>query len=453
MKGAQALRATVNRLRVGFAVLVGVLLLCLVLAVDGLRQPDGARGAWALAALSCALALGLAFVLRQLVGRLTASHPGLDDASMDRARMQRRLVESRRRLQLLLDHMPDGVIAFDGEGRVQWINPAARLILHCSAEGTVGRPVRELIPALDLEALDAAPMPPEGQAPAAQARSTLHGLRPDGTTVPLEAAVVRLPAEGARVGMCVVRDLSASQRVERMKHEFVSMVSHELRTPLTSLRGSLALLADGSIEGLPADAQRLLKLAADNSERLVHLVNDILDFEKLRAGGMRVELDHVELGDLAQRAVEAIEGMARQAAVTVRVERAAGALPVQADPARLMQVLGNLLSNAIKYSPPQGTVTLTLQRRGERVRLAVRDQGPGVPPDFAERLFEPFEQARDPRHRKQGGTGLGLAISRALMETMEGAIGLEPPRPGAGAVFWIELPLDEGRPSTFGALD
>jgi signal transduction histidine kinase len=168
---------------------------------------------------------------------------------------------------------------------------------------------------------------------------------------------------------------------------------------------------------------------------------------------MRVELDHVELGDLAQRAVEAIEGMARQAAVTVRVERAAGALPVQADPARLMQVLGNLLSNAIKYSPPQGTVTLTLQRRGERVRLAVRDQGPGVPPDFAERLFEPFEQARDPRHRKQGGTGLGLAISRALMETMEGAIGLEPPRPGAGAVFWIELPLDEGRPSTFGALD
>ncbi|HET9822311.1 MAG TPA: ATP-binding protein [Burkholderiaceae bacterium] len=450
MSSAGRLRATVTRLRAGFAALAVVLLALLALSLDGLSRSATARGAWAIAALACALAL--AFALWRLVRRLTASHPGLDDSSMERQRMQRRLVESRRRLQLLLDHMPDGVVAFDGEGRVQWINPAARLIFQCSAEGTVGRPVRELIPALDVEALEAQEPPPEGQA-AAVPRVALHGLRPDGTTVPLEAAIVRLAAEGPRVGMCVVRDTSASQRVEHMKHEFVSMVSHELRTPLTSLRGSLALLADGSIEGLPADAQRLLRLAADNSERLVHLVNDILDFEKLRAGAMRVELDLADLQALAARAAEAIEGMAHQAGVVLRIQSGPRALPVQADPARLMQVLGNLLSNAIKYSPRGGTVTLALQRHGERARLEVRDQGPGVPPEFAARLFEPFAQAGDPRHRKQGGTGLGLAISRALMEMMDGAIGLAPPQAGQGAVFWIELPLGDARPSTFGSLE
>jgi signal transduction histidine kinase len=137
----------------------------------------------------------------------------------------------------------------------------------------------------------------------------------------------------------------------------------------------------------------------------------------------------------------------------LRLLRAEADLPVRADPVRLTQVLGNLLSNAIKYSPPHGTVLVALTRRSEWARLTVLDQGPGVPVEFVPRLFEPFEQARDPRQRKQGGTGLGLAISRALMETMQGGIGLEPPRAGEGARFWVELPLAVERPSTFGALD
>ena len=231
------------------------------------------------------------------------------------------------------------------------------------------------------------------------------------------------------------------------------MVSHELRTPLTSLRGSLALLADGSIDGLPPDAQRLLRMASSNAERLVHLVNDILDFEKLRAGGLRMQPEDCELGALVAQAVESIDGMARQADVALRVLRTEADCPVRADPVRLTQVLGNLLSNAIKYSPPHGTVLVTVGRRSEWARVTVLDQGPGVPADFVARLFEPFEQANDPRHRKQGGTGLGLAISRALMEQMQGGIGIEPARAGEGARFWIELPLAIGRPSTFGALD
>ena len=360
--------------------------------------------------------------------------------------------DARRRLQLLLDHMPDGVIAFDAAGNVEWINPAARLMFQCSVADTVGRPLRELIPALELDDRDPPPTAPDGMVAAPVPRLTMSGRRRDGADFPLEVELVRLRADGQRVGMCVCRDMSQSQRIERMKHEFVSMVSHELRTPLTSLRGSLALLADGSIEGLPRDAQRLLKLARDNSERLVHLVNDILDFEKLRAGALRIEMEEIDLCETAQQAVDALEGMARQADVSLSVLQAKPMFPVQADPARLTQVLSNLLSNAVKYSPAHGTVHVILTQRSEWVRLTVRDQGPGVPPEFAQRLFEPFEQARNPGHRKQGGTGLGLAISRALMEMMQGAIGLAPQHAGEGASFWIELPLAFERPSTFGTL-
>jgi PAS domain S-box-containing protein len=436
---------------VGFVALLVGLVSLFGLSVWALwRQPQFL--AW-LALASAALGLITLLALAALLRRLNRFDHELGARTQQREETHRRLNESRRRLQLLLDHMPDGVLSFDTDDRVQWINPAARLMFQCSAEDAVGQPVRALIPDLDPRAADVQPTVPDGMLPAATPRTATRGRRSDGSDFPLEAALVRLHVDGATVGMCVLRDMSDSQRVERMKHEFVSMISHELRTPLTSLRGSLSLLADGSIADLPRDAQRLLKLASDNSERLVHLVNDILDFEKLRAGALRIEAEELDLGEAAQQAVDAIEGMAGQAQVRLKLMRTAVDYPVQADPTRLMQVLSNLLSNAIKYSPPHGTVFVILTRRSEWARLTVRDQGPGVPAEFAPRLFQPFEQARDPRHRKQGGTGLGLAISRALMEMMLGAIGLEPGKAGEGASFWIELPLHRERPSTFGSLD
>ena len=384
-------------------------------------------------------------------GNARAAAPGAPPFQ-ERRKDHRDLVDSRRRLQLLLDHMPDGVLAFDARGRVKWINPAGRLMFQCSVADTVGQPVRGLIPELDPTAGKAPREEREGMARAPVPRLSMRGRRRDGDSFPLEVEIVRLHANGEQGGMCVCRDMSQSQHIEHMKHEFVSMVSHELRTPLTSLRGSLALLADGSMAGLPPDALRLLKLASDNAERLVVLVNDILDFEKLRAEALRVDLEPADLCQSAHHAADALEGMARQARVALRVLPSELALPVRADPARLMQVLGNLLSNAIKHSPANGSVEVLIVRRGERARLLVRDQGPGVPSELSPRLFEPFAQARDNQHGR-GGTGLGLAISRALMEMMHGAIGVEPRTTGQGACFWIELPLALDRPSTFGNFD
>ncbi len=358
--------------------------------------------------------------------------------------------DARRRLQLLLDHMPDGVIAFDAAGQVEWINPAARLIFQRGAANSVGRPITRLLPDIDAVLTQAEVPPLQGPAPAQAPRHVLDGLRRDGTRVALEVALVLwTDPRGRREGMCVCRDLSESQRIDRMKREFVTMVSHELRTPLTSLRGALSLLADGSFTNLPKDVTRLLTLASNNSERLVMLVNDILDFERLRSGALRVDSEPLDLHVVATQALADLEGLAAQQQVHLLLLDAPSECPVLADPQRLTQVLGNLLSNAIKHSPPGGTVLVDVAPRAERWRLTVKDSGLGVPDELLPRLFEPFEQARDPRLRKPG-TGLGLAISRALMEMMQGAIGLEPPRPGRGAAFWIELPSNSERPSTFG---
>jgi PAS domain S-box-containing protein len=356
------------------------------------------------------------------------------------------------RLRLLLDHMPEAVLAFDEYGHIEWINPAARQVFQLSAADAVGRHISTWIahlpPAMNAGAAGRA----DAMLPAQPVRQVVTARRRDGSSFPLEVSRVELPGAGLRAGMCVCRDVSEAQRMERMQHEFVSMVSHELRTPLTSLRGSLSLLNDGHCGELGPDANKLLRMAHTNAERLVHLVNDILEFEKLRAGAVTLDPSDEDLADVARQAVDALEGMAAQAEVRLVLAVEGAQHPVRADGARLAQVLANLLSNAIKHSPRHSTVQVRVVRHNERLRLTVRDAGPGVPQAFIPQLFMPFQQAHHTKARKQGGTGLGLAISRGLMERMHGAIGLELPQPDQGATFWIELPLNDVRPSTFGPM-
>ena len=389
-----------------------------------------------------------------------------------RAQAQDRLNLSQRRMRLLLDHIPDAVIAFDARGRVQWINPIGETMFGAPRHALLGRPMSLLMPgldeelhwpdtapqSLDTEAVEALAAAADGGAdsdaamPWSARHMAIEGLRlraggQAAERFPIDISLVQTRAEGHRVGVCVARDLSEVQRVERMKHEFVSMVSHELRTPLTSIHGALSLLAESGA-ALEPTVQRLVTMAYDNSERLVALVNDILDFEKLRAGQMRIEAQALDLADAAQAAAASCEGMAQRRGVQVRVLPAEAALPLFTDPLRLNQILLNLLSNAIKFSPVGGEVMLKLDREGDQARATVSDQGPGVPASFAPHLFEPFAQAANLDTRKQGGTGLGLAISRALVERMGGHIGLHPAVEGAGAAFWMSLPL---RPTAGGA--
>lgn len=228
-------------------------------------------------------------------------------------------------------------------------------------------------------------------------------------------------------------------KAERLKNEFISTVSHELRTPLTSIRGSLGLLAGGVAGNLPPQAHSLIDIALSNSERLVRLINDLLDIEKIESGKMVFRLEPLEIGPLVAQAVAGTTAYAGQLGVRISLEDRAPAARVLADPDRLTQVLANLLSNAAKFSPAGARVEVLITRDQGSVRVAVTDRGPGIADDFRHRIFQKFAQADSSDTRQKGGTGLGLSISKAIIDRHGGDIGFDS-RPGQGTTFFFLLP-------------
>lgn len=236
----------------------------------------------------------------------------------------------------------------------------------------------------------------------------------------------------------VARDVNERKKVEQMKNDFISVVSHELRTPLTSIRGSLGLIAGGVAGEIPEKARSLVEIAAKNSERLVRLINDMLDIEKIESGEMGFRLALVELMPLVEQAVDANRAFAARYGVEIRIVEAAPGARVRADPDRILQVLTNLLSNASKFSPRGETVELAVSRRDGQVSVSVQDRGRGIPPEFQPRVFEKFAQADASSTRDKEGTGLGLSISRAIAESHGGRLGFE--TGAGGTTFRFDLP-------------
>ncbi len=248
----------------------------------------------------------------------------------------------------------------------------------------------------------------------------------------------------------VARDVEEERRIAQMKNDFVSVVSHELRTPLTSIRGSLGLIAGGVAGELPEKARALVEIAAKNCERLVRLINDILDVEKIESGKMGFHFLPAELAPLIERAIEDNRAYAEGYGVELRVAAMAPGAWVWADPDRLLQVMTNLLSNAVKFSQRGGVVDIATVREIGDLRLSVTDHGRGIPPEFRQRIFEKFAQSDSSSTREKGGTGLGLSISRAIVERHRGRIGFTS-EPGAATTFFCDLPeweavLDEAVP-------
>lgn len=234
-------------------------------------------------------------------------------------------------------------------------------------------------------------------------------------------------------------DITELKRVSRLKTEFISTVSHELRTPLTSIRGSLGLLLGGVAGGLPDAVTTLLDIANNNCERLIRLINDILDSEKIESGQMRLELKVVNIKQLIAQVMAANKSFADQHGVKFVLDAAEALLEASVDSDRLTQVVTNLLSNAVKFSPVGGTVTLKVLRTADGVRVEISDCGPGIPDEFRGRIFQKFSQADASDSRQKGGTGLGLNISQALVHKMGGHIGFTS-RAGEGATFFFTFP-------------
>jgi PAS domain S-box-containing protein len=356
-----------------------------------------------------------------------------------RARMAE-LRDSEARYRALVEQASDIIYQTDAVGRFTYVNPVAARIMGRPAGELVGMHFTELVHPRAREAVR--------EFYVAQARDGVPGTyhefpaqAGDGREVWIGQIVQLLLDRGELVGtQAVARDITARREVERMKDEFMAVVSHEVRTPLTALRASLGLVASGKLGELTEQGTRMVSVAVQNTDRLIRLVNDILDVERLASGKASLRARPSTADALVADALANVEGLAARAGITLQSH--ADPEPLVADPDRVAQVLVNLLSNAVKFSEAGTTVRAAARRDGAWVRFEVADQGRGIPADKVHTLFDRFQQVDLSDSRQKGGTGLGLAICKGIVEEHGGHIGVES-ADGAGSTFWFTLPASE----------
>ena len=355
---------------------------------------------------------------------------------------------AQRQRELILDSVGDGIYGIDLEGRITFINQAGALALGYAPELLTGRDLHEVI---HHSHSDGTPYS-KSTNPILQALRRGDSIRmrdevfwrQDGTAFPIEYSANPLLENGRISGMVIAfQDVSERRRLERMKEEFISTVSHELRTPLTSLRASLGLVYSGTLDKRPEKQRQMIEMAIGNSDRLIRLVNDILDFEKVEKGKLPFFRQPVEATDLLRRAADVAYSAASQVHITLRVDSQPA--EVLADEERILQVLNELVANAIKFSPPDTTIRLVAQAMPigpsgvEEVAFIVADQGRGIAPEKLDRIFDHFQQGDASDSRALGGTGLGLALCRSIVEQHGGRIWAESTL-GNGSSFHFTVP-------------
>ncbi len=344
-------------------------------------------------------------------------------------RAQAELSESEARYRQLVDEAADAILV-SSNGRCASANAEAERLFHTSREALVGRVMSEL-----LRPVRGGSTTITGSWSTHEMRSEFNAVSEDGSLVPVEVSGISF---GNGMSQFIIRDITSRKAVERMKDEFLSVVSHELRTPLTSLRGSVKLLEQTGDRMTPEQRTRMLAIAGGNADRLVRLVNDILDLERLTAGRMTIERVETDVCEIVREAVENIRPLAQQAQVASEVNGRPAIACV--DHLRIAQVVTNLLANAVKFSPANSTITVDLATEEGCFHLAVRDQGRGIPADQLESIFERFHQVEKSDARQKGGTGLGLAISRQIVRLHGGRIWAE--SNGTGSTFHVRIPID-----------
>jgi PAS domain S-box-containing protein len=357
----------------------------------------------------------------------------------ERRLAEQALRQSEQRTRSILENMLGGLITIADGGVIESVNPAAGRIFGYEPAELVGRPLAVLVP----ESVGDKAAFLSHAFPRAIGRITeWRGRRKNGEEFPFELSMFEFKGGTERHFAGSVRDVSERHAVEKLKQEFVSTVSHELRTPLASIRGSLSLLAGGVLGDLSDEAREMVTLAERNCVRLIALVNDILDLEKLDQGRLAMEIAEVDIADVVKRAGEAVGEFAKERQVALDLPPTT--MSVQGDAGRLVQVLVNLISNAVKFSPAGSSVRVAVRDNAGFARIEVIDRGRGVPASHRKAIFERFRQVESSDAREKGGTGLGLAICKAIVDQHGGEIGVDSEE-GKGSTFWFEVPSAPAR--------
>lgn len=343
----------------------------------------------------------------------------------------------------ILSHVVDAIITIDQHALITSVNPAAERMFIYKEHELIGQNVKVLMPEPFASAHDGylqhylSAEPPR---PLNKMTRRLLGLRSDGKTFDLQLSLSELRQQTGRAFVGVVRDITEQRRVEQLKEELVSVVSHELRSPLTSIFGSLRLVGSGALGDIPEQAAELVNVATLNAERMIRLINDLLDLDKLTAGKLDLKLMPIDLSKLLRQAIALSEPEANNRQLTLHLELPKLVIRAMADEDRLLQVVINLLSNALKFSNKGQSITVSLGQQDNNALITVIDHGPGIPHHSIDKLFQRFVMAHSSADSHRGGTGLGLAISKALIEEMKGEIGVRSEE-GKGSEFFFTLPL------------
>ena len=359
------------------------------------------------------------------------------------AKLQQEIETQTDKLSAIIENVVDGIITIDNKGKIKTFNQAARTMFGYDNAEVIGQNIKMLVP----EHYYSEHGNYINNKLATKIKNNIGigceivGIRKNGSEFPLDLAVSEVKINNTEHYIGITRDITERKRIQLMQKEFISTVSHELRTPLTSISGSLSLILGGVTGELSDKTRSLITIANNNSKRLVHLINDILDIEKISEGKMQFDFAVTDLTPLVKQSLEENKGYAEKLNVRFKlINEPQEEILVRVDKQRLQQGISNLLSNAAKYSPTEEQIDIKIEQIGENIRISVHDNGKGIPEEFRSKIFNRFAQADSSDTRQKGGTGLGLNITQAIVLKHKGSIGFSCDK-GKGTTFYIDLPL------------
>lgn len=332
--------------------------------------------------------------------------------------------------RVILDNIKDGVITIDDNFIIKSCNHAVEDIWGYSSSDIIGNNLDILLSynRSSFKKLDS------------YVNNEVYGIRKNKEEFPVEIDLSEISLDYGIVSLLVIRDITERKKIDKMKNEFISTVSHELRTPLTSIKGSLGLIISGTLGALPPKIDKLVQIADNNCNRLVNLINDILDLEKITEGKYEFIFEKLGINSLISQAISLNKPYADLFSIGILPFEFDEEYYVMADKTRLLQVMSNLIANAVKFSKSHGEICIFSQVENDKVKVSIQDKGIGIPSHAKGKLFKSFSQVDSSDTRVKGGTGLGLSICKLIIENMNGRIDYESEE-GVGSTFYFVLPL------------